>query len=54
MNAEEKANIITELDVLFGDDVPWYGFETLEPATMSHTGKVQSTRLAFRRGVKRE
>lgn len=52
MTAEEKNNIITELDVLWGDDVPWYGFEKLEPPTMEPTGRVQSTHITFRRGVK--
>ncbi|CAL1715541.1 unnamed protein product [Somion occarium] len=31
MSDDEKRNIITEVDVLFGDDKPWYGFERLEP-----------------------
>lgn len=53
MTAEEKRDIITEIDVLYGDDVPWYGFETLEPPTMPQSGKIQSTRLTYRRGVKR-
>ncbi|KAJ2934881.1 hypothetical protein H1R20_g2293, partial [Candolleomyces eurysporus] len=52
MTAEEKNNIITEIDVLWGDDVPWYGFEKLEPPTMERMGRVQSTRLTYRRGVK--
>ena len=52
MTAEEKNNLITELDVLWGDDTPWYGFEKLEPPTMEPKGQVQSTRLTFRRGVK--
>ncbi|KAJ2918633.1 hypothetical protein MD484_g1753, partial [Candolleomyces efflorescens] len=52
MTAEEKNNIITELDVLWGDDIPWYGFEKLEPPTMEHSGRIQSTHITFRRGVK--
>ncbi|KAG2011738.1 phosphatase DCR2 [Coprinopsis cinerea AmutBmut pab1-1] len=52
MSDDEKANLITEIDVLYGDDVPWYGFERLEPATMEKKGKVQSTYVTYRRGVK--
>jgi hypothetical protein len=53
MTAAERSNIVTELDVLYGDDIPWYGFEKLEPATMIHRGDVESTWLTMRRGVKR-
>ncbi|KAJ6518748.1 Metallo-dependent phosphatase-like protein [Mycena sanguinolenta] len=52
MTTTERSNIITELDVLYGDDIPWYGFEKLEPATMLHGGKKESTWLTMRRGVK--
>jgi len=52
MTAEEKANIITEVDVTFGDDIPWYGFEKIQPPTMSTNGKVQSVHITTRRGVK--
>ncbi|TFK39994.1 Metallo-dependent phosphatase-like protein [Crucibulum laeve] len=52
MTAEEKANIITELDILYGEDVPWYGFEKLEPPTMQEKGRVEATWLTYRRGVK--
>ncbi|KAF7356643.1 AIP3 domain-containing protein [Mycena venus] len=52
MTVEERANIVTELDVLYGDDIPWYGFEKLEPATMLHYRDVESTWLTMRRGVK--
>ncbi|KAJ7890587.1 Metallo-dependent phosphatase-like protein [Mycena olivaceomarginata] len=52
MTAAERSNIVTELDVLYGDDIPWYGFEKLEPATMIHRGDVESTWLTMRRGVK--
>lgn len=54
MTTEEKANIITELDVTFGDDIPWYGFEKIEPPTTSAEGKVQSVHISIRQGVKRE
>lgn len=52
MNSEEQANIITELDVLYGEDVPWYGFEKLEPPTMHERGRVEATWITYRRGVK--
>ncbi|KAJ7720584.1 Metallo-dependent phosphatase-like protein [Mycena maculata] len=52
MTPAERANIITELDVLYGDDIPWYGFEKLEPATMLRRGFEQTTSLTMRRGVK--
>ncbi|KAG6857449.1 hypothetical protein H0H87_003516 [Tephrocybe sp. NHM501043] len=52
MTAVERSNIITELDVLYGEDVPWYGFEKLEPPTMPERGSVEATWLTFRRGVK--
>ncbi|KAJ7760525.1 Metallo-dependent phosphatase-like protein [Mycena metata] len=54
MTAEERADIITELDLLYGNDIPWYGFEKLEPATMLQDRKrdVESTWLTMRRGVK--
>ncbi|KAF8159653.1 Metallo-dependent phosphatase-like protein [Crassisporium funariophilum] len=52
MSAKEKANMITELDVLYGEDVPWYGFEKLEPPTLSQHGRVEATWLTYRRGIK--
>jgi hypothetical protein len=52
MSASEKANIITELDVLYGQDVPWYGFEKMNPPTLPAIGKFDATWLTYRRGVK--
>jgi hypothetical protein len=53
-DAERKNDLITELDVLFGDDIPWYGFEKLSPPTTPEIkNKRQSTQITFRRGVKR-
>ena len=52
MSAKEKANIITELDILYGQDVPWYGFEKIEPPTLPATTKFDATWLTYRRGVK--
>ncbi|KAI0315885.1 Metallo-dependent phosphatase [Amylostereum chailletii] len=48
----DKQNVITELDVIYGDGQPWYGFDKLSPATMvAGSGRV-TTWLTFRRGVK--
>lgn len=50
-SAEEKAQLITELDILYGQDVPWYGFEKLEPPTMNLPDR-EPTYLTVRHGVK--
>lgn len=53
-DAERKNDLITEIDVLFGEDVPWYGFEKLSPPTTPEIkNKRQSTYITFRQGVKR-
>ncbi|KAF9005947.1 Metallo-dependent phosphatase-like protein [Cyathus striatus] len=52
MSTEEKAQIITELDLLYGEDVPWYGFDKLEPPTMIPKRNTLPTWITFRRGVK--
>lgn len=52
MTKEEKANVITELDVLYGDDVPWYEFERLEPPTLAKKEPVEATWITYRRSVK--
>lgn len=55
MTAEEKNNIITEIDVLFGEDRAWFGFEKLDPpVTPEQEGRVSSVSVTYRRGVKRE
>ena len=57
MSQEERQNeLVTEIDVLFGEDRPWYGFERVEgPALQGQEeGTEQSVWLTFRRGVKRE
>ncbi|KAG2346718.1 Metallo-dependent phosphatase [Suillus weaverae] len=52
MNAEEKANLLTEIDVLFGEDRPWYGFERVEPpVTPEKEGRLESVYVTYRRGV---
>ena len=52
MTPDEKAQIVTEIDVLYGDDIPWYGFDRLEPATLVSNGHTEDTWITFRRGVK--
>lgn len=52
MSVEERANIITELDILYGQDAPWYGFEKIEPPTLPENAKFDATWLTYRRGVK--
>ncbi|CAK5267650.1 unnamed protein product, partial [Mycena citricolor] len=52
MDAAERSNIVTELDVVYGDDIPWYGFEKLDPPTVLHHRETESTWLTMRRGVK--
>ncbi|KAI6149292.1 Metallo-dependent phosphatase-like protein [Pisolithus tinctorius] len=53
MTTQEKQQIITEVDVLFGEDRPWYGFEKVEPAvTPEKDGVIQSVYVTYRRGVK--
>lgn len=55
LTAEQKANLITEIDVLYGDDIPWYGFEKLGPATLvGKPGYTLDTWITMRRGVKRK
>ena len=55
MSPEEKDDIITEIDVLFGQDRPWYGFEKLEPpVTPAEDGRISSVSVTFRKGVKRK
>ncbi|KAH8116363.1 Metallo-dependent phosphatase [Phellopilus nigrolimitatus] len=53
LSTDEKQNLITELDVLFGEDRPWYGFERIEPpTTLGQEGRTDSGWLTYRRGVK--
>jgi hypothetical protein len=51
---ERQEDVITELDVLYGEDTPWYGFERLDPPTTpEQEGRVEAVSLTYRRGVKR-
>lgn len=53
LNESQKQNIVTEIDVLFGDDRPWYGFEKLDPPTTpGQEGRMESAWLTYRRGQK--
>lgn len=53
-DAEKKNDLITELDITYGEDIPWYGFEKLSPPTTPEVkNKWQSVYITFRRGVKR-
>jgi hypothetical protein len=53
-NAEKQNDLITELDVTYGEDIPWYGFDKLSPPTTPEIkNKRQSAHITFRRGVKR-
>ena len=53
LSADEKSNLITEIDVLFGDDRPWYGFERISPPTTEAVeGRYESAWLTLRRGSK--
>ncbi|THH19807.1 hypothetical protein EW146_g1433 [Bondarzewia mesenterica] len=53
MVPEEKSQLITEVDVLYGDGAPWYGFEKVEPATTeAQAGRRENVWLTYRRGTK--
>ena len=45
-------DIITELDVVYGDDDPWFGFERVRGGKVvdGKEGKWESVDIAFRRG----
>jgi hypothetical protein len=53
MTPEERQNeLITEIDVLFGADQPWYGFTKLKPPVASEQeGRMEEVSVTFRRGV---
>ncbi|THG93934.1 hypothetical protein EW026_g7427 [Hermanssonia centrifuga] len=52
-NAEKQNNLITEIDVTYGDSDAWYGFEKLErPVASKDEGKkLESVWLTTRKGV---
>ncbi|KAH9931932.1 Metallo-dependent phosphatase [Fomitopsis serialis] len=51
--SQRQQQLVTELDVLFGDDQPWYGFEKLDPPVLESMTLLQrqSVWLTYRRGV---
>ncbi|KAI0028898.1 Metallo-dependent phosphatase [Vararia minispora EC-137] len=50
---DEKKALITELDLLFGDNVPWFGFERASgPPTMEASSDRAPVYLTYRRGTK--
>jgi hypothetical protein len=49
----ERQSLITELDVVYGDGDPWYGFERLSPPTTEKSPRAESVSITMRRGVKR-
>ncbi|KAI0774766.1 Metallo-dependent phosphatase [Trametes elegans] len=51
-DAERRNNIVTEIDVLFGQDDPWYGFEKVNRATFDGTTRFEPVWLTYRRGIK--
>ncbi|KAF8266128.1 Metallo-dependent phosphatase-like protein [Lactarius quietus] len=52
MSEDERQSLITELDVIYGDGDPWYGFEKLTPPTMQKSAKIESVSITIRHGVK--
>lgn len=53
MSDDERQSLITELDVVYGDGDPWYGFERLSPPTTEKSARGESVSMTMRRGVKR-
>ena len=51
--AEHKNDLITEIDVLFGSDQPWYGFERVDRATYDGDRRREPVWLTYRKGIKR-
>jgi hypothetical protein len=55
MSATEAEKLVTELDVLYGEDIPWYGFTALTPPTTEeHENHVEKVSLTIRKGVQRK
>lgn len=51
---EEIKDVITELDVMYGDGKPWYDFEKVKPeVSKGIEGKTDSVWLTYRKGVNR-
>jgi len=54
MTHKERQNIVMEIDINFGDDDPWYGFEKLQPPTTIGHNKVEDVFVSVRKGLKCE
>ena len=54
MSDDERKSLITELDVVYGDGDPWYGFERLTPPTMEKSARSENVSITVRRGAKCE
>ena len=57
MTQQERSNkLITEIDITYGDDRPWYGFEKLDrpAATKDESKGWENVWLTVRKGVKRK
>ncbi|KAI0259375.1 Metallo-dependent phosphatase-like protein [Gloeopeniophorella convolvens] len=52
LSSDGRTTLITEMDVVYGDGDPWYGFEKLSPATTEKSGRSESVSITIRRGVK--
>lgn len=52
--AEHKNDVVTEIDVLFGSDQPWYGFDKVDRAPYDGAGRAEAVWLTYRKGIKRE
>lgn len=52
-NEERQKDLITELDILYGENPAWFGFSKVDPPiTAEQEGRIQSVWLTYRRGVK--
>ncbi|RDX54151.1 Metallo-dependent phosphatase [Lentinus brumalis] len=50
--AERKNSLVTEIDVLFGSDQPWYGFEKVDQAVYDGMRNIEPVWLTYRKGIK--
>ncbi|CCL98565.1 uncharacterized protein FIBRA_00565 [Fibroporia radiculosa] len=52
--AERQNDLITEIDILFGDDKPWYGFERVDRPVLEAKPIIrrESVWVTYRKGVK--
>ena len=53
-DAERKNDLVTEIDVLFGSDQPWYGFDKVQQATYDGSELREPVWLTYRKGIKRK